>query len=251
VIEFCRAAPQRPEELGLIDEEKNDISGRIDQMGANKFKVVSALVLVVTSCLGQGNRGGVNPVIGVTLIGDVLRKADVSGSLAYWGQCDRHRPYPDFPKVRILSSYSGPPREVLQQIFANDPTMRVTQEPGGKIRMVESDVPSDLLDVKIRHISFNVSGPAAKMLGGPNTALQIILSTPEVRAFRRAKSIGPFSDGFPLPGDSGSKPPVSGELDNVTVSQALDYVLETFPGFWIYENCPSQDGGRTVFFNFF
>jgi hypothetical protein len=41
-----------------------------------------------------------------------------------------------------------------------------------------------------------------------------------------------------------------GELDDVTVSQALDYVRRTFPGFWIYENCISPEGERSVYFNF-
>ena len=275
-------------------------------MPSYRLKVAAALVLV-TSCQGQ-DRGGVDSAVAVPLIRGVLRKANVSGSLAYWGQCGYHMSRPDFPKVRILSNYSGPPREVLQQIFADDPQMRVTQEPGGEIRMVETDVPSDLLDVKISHLSFDfvvepaprpaktLGGPntalelllwpakttldgtnmalqwpaqrpggpntalelllwPAKMtLGGPNMALELIMSTPEVSAFKRAKNIRPFSHlGFPLPGDSGSKPPVPGELDNVTVSQALDYVLETFPGLWVYENCSSQeqDGGRTVFFSFF
>jgi hypothetical protein len=59
-------------------------------------------------------------------------------------------------------------------------------------------------------------------------ALIYILSAPEVRAFRRAKNIGPFYDAFVLPGNATSELPVIGELDNVTVSRALDYVLETF-----------------------
>ena len=221
-------------------------------MKSNKFNIVlCAMLLFVTCCLGQDHRGGTDPSIGVPVIKDILHKGNLSGSLAYWGQCDRDKTYPDFPTMRIPSSYSGPPLEVLQQVFADDPAMRITQGPGGKIRMMEIDVPTDLLEVKIQHISFDISGPAANRLGGPNMALEIILSTREVRAFRRAKNIGPFWEGFAVPGDSSSKPAVSGELNDVTVSQALAYILETFPGFWIYENCRNQDGGRTVRFNFF
>ena len=33
-------------------------------------------------------------------------------------------------------------------------------------------------------------------------------------------------------------PHISGTLDNITLSEALDYVLKTFPGIWLYENCP-------------
>lgn len=255
--------------------------GRI-VMASYSLKVASALVLVA-SCLGQ-DRGGGDSALAAP-IRDVLRKANVSGSLAYWGQCGYHMSRLDFPQVRKVSNYSGPPREVLQRMFADDPRMRVTQEPGGKIRMVETDVPSDLLDVKISHLSLKplILKPAResaqtpidphaalhwpgqtlgdpnfrfaswiKALGGPGIALELILNTSEVSAFKRANNIRPFSTaGFPLPGNSSSNLPVIGELDNVTVSQALDYVLETFPGFWVYENCPGEDGGRTVFFNFY
>jgi hypothetical protein len=41
------------------------------------------------------------------------------------------------------------------------------------------------------------------------------------------------------------------DLDDVTLSEALDHVLQIYPGFWIYGNCPSAGGGRTVFFQFF
>lgn len=269
----------------------------------NGFKLVSALAVLAVCCLGQ-DRGGVDSSVAVGLIQNVLRTAKVSGSLAYWGQCSNGMSRPDFPRVRRLSNYSGPPLKVLQEIFADDPYMRVTQEPNGIIRMMETDVPSDLLRVDIGHISFDkpiilepseqestrdrrfpsdlldvkirhiwlqnpfiiepakqVSsrggpnlnfGPAAIPLGGPNMALMLILSTPEVSAFKRAKNIHPsYDDGFPLPGDSGSRPRLVGELDNVTVFQALDYVLQTFPGFWVYENCPSRDEGRTAIFNFY
>jgi hypothetical protein len=135
-------------------------------------------------------------------------------------------------------------------MFVDDKHMRVTQEGDGTVRMIEDDVPTDLLDVKIRHISF-VSGP---MSHGANMALLQITMTPEVEAFKKAHKIGPSEENaFIFPGDAGDEntPIVSGDLENVTVSQALDYVLKTFPGFWLYENCRTQGEGRTVYFNFF
>ncbi len=221
-------------------------------MASYRFTLASALILV-TSCIGQGigkDRGGSDPRIAEPLIKNVLNRAQVSGSLAYWGRCGSHTWRPDFPKIRLLSDYSGGPREVLQELFADDPNMQVTQEPQGMIRMVETDVPSDLLNIKIRHISFRVHGPA-NTLNGPNSALEFILSTPEVKAFNKEKNLGLPSDVFTAPGDSGSGRRAYGELDNVTVSQALDYILQIFPGFWVYENCPSEEGGRTVFLGFF
>jgi hypothetical protein len=208
--------------------------------------MVASALLLVSSCLGQ-NRGGGDPRVAVPLIRDVLSRAQVSGSLEYWGRCGRPMWRPDFPTIRSLDNYSGSPRGVLQKVFVDDPKMRVTQEPGGAIRMIETDVPSDLLDVKISHVAFR--GPANP---GPNGALLLILLTPEVKAFLRAQDIELLNNNLAAPGNSGSGGRHAyGELDNVTVSQALDYVLQIFPGFWVYESCPSEYRGRTVLFDFF
>jgi hypothetical protein len=56
---------------------------------------------------------------------------------------------------------------------------------------------------------------------------------------------------FRLEGVYPDLPEVPGELNDVTVSQALDYVLETFPGYWVYENCTTPDGGRSINFEFY
>ena len=213
-------------------------------------RLVSALLLV-TSCVGQ-DRGFIDSRLAPWAISTVLSAAHVSGSLEFEGRRGPHTWQPDIPRVRDLSDYSGSPREVLQKMFADDPKMRVTQESGKTIRMVETDVPSDLLDVKIRHITFRSQSTGEPIVGcGANSALIRILSTPEVLAFMEANNIGPRGDELPAPGSSGSGRRAYGELDNVTVSQALDYVLQIFPGFWIYRTCPSVEGKRKVFLNFF
>jgi hypothetical protein len=45
-------------------------------------------------------------------------------------------------------------------MLTDDPAMQVVQIPDGTIRMIESGVPTDLLNVRIGHISFEV-GPRA------------------------------------------------------------------------------------------
>jgi hypothetical protein len=126
--------------------------------------------------------------------------------------------------------------------------------------MIERGVPSDLLNVRIAHVSFEGRGAAAVQNAGvytPNDALRAILQAPEIANFMGAHHIERSVGNEAVPGNLfGQWPPeyphISGSLDNVTLSAALDRVLKTFPGIWVYENCPrSKNKGRTVYFHFF
>ena len=216
------------------------------------YRLTAASVFVfLTVCVGQAG-GGLEAVMNLQLIHRILGTAQVPGSLAY-SSCGFRKQAPNsLPPMRVLPDYSGSPKEVLQKIFADDSRMRVTQEGGGMIRMMETDVPTDLLNFKIHRMSFFPSDASASVpVHGPQMAMFAILDNPEVNAFRKAHNIGPLADGFALPGNCcGGGSVVHGELNDVTVSQALDYVLKTFPGFWVYENCVSEEGERSVYFNF-
>jgi len=203
------------------------------------------LLFLVGSCLGQ-DKGGVDQTVAVPEVQKILSSAQLSGSLEYWGLCDFSN-RAEFPRLRPVSGHEGSARDVLQEMFAEDTKMRVTQESDGKIRMVETDVPTDLLHVNIHHLSF----PAD--YHGPSMAMVAILHTPEVIDFmeRNIGSKVPWG-GWGFPTDAIShKPSVSGELNDVTVAQALDHILQTFPGFWSYRNCYDAEGRRTVSFGFY
>ena len=206
-------------------------------------------VFMLTACLLGQDRGGTPPGDGRILIGGIFSKADASGSLEYWGVCNFKELYPDFPKLKRISRHEGSAVELLRELFSVNPQMRVSQDADGKIRMVEEDVPTDLLDVKIDHVQFPVE------YHGPNAAIVAIMQTPEVRAFLREHNVGPGPNmgdiaGYPSEAYAPEKPRVHGSLHHVTVRQALDYVLGTFHGFWLYENCKNPGGGRIVFFDF-
>lgn len=198
-------------------------------------------------------RGGTDPGMAVPLIKRILATQQLSGAIAYWGRCELRKPVPEFPMLDYPTNDSRSPLDTLQEVFTKDPKMKVTQESNGMIRMFETDVPTDLLDIRIRHISFGAPDEDRGIFNGPNDALVTILSSPEVKIYRKAHNIRPFAEGV-----SGSHPgahrhQVSGDLYDVTVKQALDYVLQTFPGFWFYQNCQSSDGesGRIANFGFF
>jgi hypothetical protein len=221
---------------------------------ASRLLIGATTLVSLAPCFGQQvslkfGYGPQKPML------DVLSKAHVSGSLVYSGACKPHSsqnasvPYVHAPRE------IGSPVEILQDMFAENPKMRVTQNPDGIVRMAEMGVPTDILEVRIRHIVFedqNIDSSLGRLsFRGPNMVMMTILGSPEVKAFEEAHNIE--LTGFRTPGnavDSGL-PLVSGELNDVTVSQAFDYILKTFPGFWVYENCSFEDGSRSVHFWFY
>jgi len=189
------------------------------------------------------------------VIRDVLLEAHLSGSMVFSGGCkfqDRTAPVPFVGMRRDLGSVS----ETLGQMLTVNSKMRVTQDKDGMIRMAEADVPTDILDVKIHYISFkvpDVHGSSDYTLHGPWVALWTILRSPEVESFRKAHHIDLARGMDRLPGNvtDASVPDVTGELYDVTLSKALDYVLKTSPGYWVYEDASCEDGTRAVRFKFY
>jgi len=209
------------------------------------FRLAMAFLLV-DSCLSQ-SKGGVDQTVALPAVQNILSIAQRSGSLEYWGLCDVGKPRSDFPRLRDVSGHEGSARDLLQELFADDPKMRVSEESDGKIRMAEIDVPKDLLEIKIHSLSFPSN------YHGPKMAVMAILHSQEVLKVMTERNI--VRQGrWGLPGDDSiaiKKPSVSGELNNVTVKQALDYVLQTFPGYWTYQNCHDAEGRRRVSFGFY
>jgi len=209
--------------------------------------MASFVLLLLAYCPGQ-DRGGSAPGYAFE-ISNILGRAQLSGSLEYWGVCDWRNFVPDLPKIRSASGKEISPVDEIRTMFAVDSTMQVTQERDGKVRMVETDVPDDLLNVKIHHVV--LSGDVL----GPTSARFAILQAPEVRQFRREHNIGPKSewDSAAGPNFEGplSKPVAQVELNDVTVAEAFDKVLEMYPGYWLYENCRDADGARIVYFGFY
>jgi hypothetical protein len=212
---------------------------------ATPSRMMAVVSLLLTCCLGQ-DRGGSAPGYAHD-ISDILGREQRSGSLEYWGVCDWTTFVPDLPKIQSASGKEISSVDKIRTMFAPDSFMQVTQERDGKIRMVETDVPDDLLNIKIHHVVLPGD------IFGPASANFAILNTPEVRNFRIEHNIGPKADwkhGFSFEGPL-SKPAAPVELDDITVGEALDKVLEMYPGYWLYENCRSKDGERIVYFGFF
>lgn len=187
---------------------------------------------------------------------EVLDRAKASGSLELSLHCDVGSPPPVYlPRLQPARS-GGIPLQALREILADNPAIQVGQDSNGTFRMIEAGVPTDLLNVRISHISFESDGvPLQDAAFSANTALlHAILRAPEVVAFMKAHDIiFPFGEGGSLGNDP--RPTASlhipRSMDNLTVSQALDRVLKTFPGMWVYESCARRNKGQSSFFLWF
>ena len=212
------------------------------------YRRIAVPVLLLGSwCFGQVQ---VRFNDGAREIKDVLDKAHLSGSIAYSYDCKVARSRLPVPPNVYAPRSTGSPLEVLREMFSVDSKMQVTQDPSRIVRIVQKDVPTDILDVKIHNIVFPPRTSDPYQVNEPDRALLVILSSPEVLSFEEEHHIVP--PGFRLDGIVRSDlPSVSGELHDVTLSQPLDYVLKTLPGYWIYENCTTEDGRRTVNFRFY
>lgn len=212
--------------------------------------IISALCFVIVGYAASAaqERDYLSDIATSQTILHLLWKEGLSGSLEYRSQCRSPQGLPRFPEVRALpENIEGSSVSAIQEMFAGDPRIRATEDSNGTVRMVENDVPEELLNVPISYISLD--GVYDHL-----TAQGIILSAPEVKSFMKSHDI----EWVPAPANFVSPPRspspglshMSGHLNNVTVRQALDHVTKTFPGFWVYEHC-SGDLNHHVSIQFF
>jgi hypothetical protein len=221
---------------------------------AQRLLAIAMTLALAGSCWGQEQQG-TDPNVAVPLVMSVLSKAHVSGSLVFSGHCDQEG-VGDFPKIHASSNAEGP-LQTLREMFSDDPKMQITQEPDGTIRMIETDVPTDLLNLRIGHLSFKRDEGRLVSMYNPNEALWAILRAPEIVDFMRLHDIEwPFQGARGVSWAHGllsaESPHISGDLDNVTLFQALARLQQSFPGLWLYKNCPGREPAkRLVAFAFY
>lgn len=217
------------------------------------FSTTLLMTLLIT-CRGQELRS-TSPNEAMPLVIGILSRFGLSGSLEFsQNDCDDIRHVNDFPKLRTPLR-NGAPLDDLREIFSEDPKLRVTQDSDGTVRMIETDVPKDLLDVTIDHIEFHRSEAPGVPFFSAREALGVILRAPEISRFAVEHNVGlPVARGMSDPHGalSPDSPHIEGTLDKVTLSQALDHLLLTFPGLWVYKDCPATDRSKRLFvFSFY
>jgi len=173
----------------------------------------AGVFFLVTSCQGQ-----VKYYNGSGLIRDVLREGSTSGSIVYSDKCEAVSSRTPIPPHVHPARKTGTTIEVLQDMFSGDSRIELSQDLNWIVRMVEKDVPTDILDVRIHHLTFDSAHtPFPDLFHGPNMAMITILSSPEIRSFQDEHHIVPT--GSRLEGNMGSDlPALTGELNDITLS---------------------------------
>jgi hypothetical protein len=208
------------------------------------FAPVLLTVLVACAwCEGQVTAPKLERSDGIRVLMAALSRGHVSASLVFSGLCNG-----DFPGVRLPAGLDGQPLEMLQAIFPQNSNLQVSQERDGIIRLSDMETPRDFLNVRISRVRFTMDDATDGPLFDPQEATWAILRSLEVKKFEAAHNIDSRPEAIHLPHApfTTQSPHISGYIVDVTVSQALDYLLKTFPGLWIYERCPG-----TVQFSFF
>ncbi len=226
-------------------------------MAGRVFATFLIVVFAMVESQGQGSAYYASKQALLAPLLEVLDKAGVSGSLEFSGHCDSFNG-PDFPELRAPMTSAAPPLEAVREMLAHNPSMQVTQDPDGTIRIIQVGVPKDFLNVKIVHIPFETGRPPAHHpIYSANAALVHIWVAPEVTRFIKDHDVEmPAFVAIGAPPPSAASPNMphisAAALDNVTVSQAMDYILRSFPGIWYYENCPQTESRhRTIKLGFY
>jgi len=178
-----------------------------------------------------------------TVVG-VLEENRRSGSLVDRGFCTDSGGMTDSHKV-ATPGHDVPPVGALRQAFLNDPTLMVKEDSSGMIRVVGGDVQPELLGVTIHDVKFQ-----EEEKNDPREATYKLLASPELKTYmqgHRTKFVA--TSGGLVPPPTGRH--LSGTLTDMTVSQSLDRIAQTFPGVWTYEECVTSQGEKRVVIRFY
>jgi hypothetical protein len=176
---------------------------------------------------------------------EVLANSKVSASMEFSGTCEPNAAF--FPNPQAPPTVNGAALDVAREMFAGDARMKVTADADGTVRIKQRGIQDDILNVKIGRIKIGGDTPDTATYA-PNLVLFAVMRAPEVAGFMKAHQMEwpptlLFFEGSLIPPGFGF-PHLSGSLENVTVSEVFDYALRTFPGIWLYKNCPAHHGNK-------
>jgi hypothetical protein len=169
---------------------------------------------------------------------EIFLTAQSSGSMTLSGTCmDTERATNQVVSDTLPHPPEGPFHnidEALTALSRLDPHLSWARDVKGVLRIRDDRVPDDVLRIRLKRVHF--AGKAT-----PGEAIWQVLSAPEVRAYFKEMRI---EDGLMFntlePASKKGLPKLSGDLRDVSVAEAFDYIARFFPGLWIYKEC--RDG---------
>jgi hypothetical protein len=141
------------------------------------WSIVFVSVLFARVQAGEADKTRSLPDVVAIILHDTGR----SGSLSYGWKCVGSEDFSDPFRASIPPS-EGTAVQRLHAAFANKPSLRVTEDSSGLVRVVGGTFKTDLLDLKIKRIVFHNEGDAMK-------ALSSILGSPELDTYIKANNI--------------------------------------------------------------
>jgi hypothetical protein len=157
-----------------------------------------------------------------------------SGSLTLSGTCKATNVDKDVVGDALPHPPQGPFQNLSDAMTALsqiDPHLSWIRDAGGLLRVSDDRVSDDVLRIRLQRVHFRGAVDA-------NEAIREVLSAPEVRSYFKENHIedGTVFNSL-MPMSTKGLPRLSGDLQNVTVAEALDRVIRFFPGLWIYSEC--------------
>lgn len=178
----------------------------------------------------------------------VAGSSDIAIRLYYRGTCHSNAEDPiPFPFVRVQAFSKGKTGvAAVREIFKNDKTVTITEEPVGIIRIWIWKVPIAILQTKLSLLTLEELGQY-----NPDEAIIAINHTKEMQAAMRSLGVTPVwsaSSSRALPAKE--LPHLPASMRNVTVEQVLDLMAKTWDGPVIFGACAvptGASGGRRFF----
>src|SRR5579864_9846258 len=189
--------------------------------------ILSGSVILGNACATRAQRTDSNQMNSSDIVRTVIKtleRSGRSGSLIYRGSCSPSGGIKDSFKVGAVKG-DRPAFEALHAAFKGDSTLSLNEDAAGLMRILGGHVQTDLLQLKLQKVTFE--GEA-----DPRDAIDKLLASSEVTGYMRANHIKFITllDGL-IPPPSGVH--LNATLEHTSLSQALDQILQNFPGVWI------------------
>ncbi len=180
----------------------------------------------------------------LTNLGLALISTGKAARVYYHGTCGKDGEYNmQFPSVKVHSPTKGKQGiAAVQDMFSEDPTVVVSEDPSGIVRVRIGDVATQLLDTEVHSLVFSQLAQYNPI--APAGAVDTVERAPEVKAVMAKLKLDQLSD----PTDTIEQQPLDTAphlpptMNDVTVEQAFDAIAKTFGGILVYGECKRHNG---------